>query len=244
MIDSLSEQLSELGVRTGGLLMVHSSFKSLGVSDPEAVVQALLSAIGPQGTLLMPALSYCQKPSNVHDTRTTPGCVGFLAEYFRTRPGTLRSLHPTHSVCGFGPAADAVLGGHAADRTPCGRNSPFRLVIELKGQIFMLGCGLGPNTTMHAIEELIEPPYLYGAEVEYRITDRSGSQSQVVYRTHGFEGFEQRYDRIDAVMAGEGLRFGAVGAADCYLVEADQLCRAATARLEEDNLYFVEKRPT
>jgi hypothetical protein len=38
--------------------VVHSSFKSLGILDPEAFILALLEALGDYGTLLMPSLSY------------------------------------------------------------------------------------------------------------------------------------------------------------------------------------------
>ena len=31
------------------------------------------------------------------------------------------------------------------DQTPCGPNSPFRLVNEMGGHILFLGCGLNPN---------------------------------------------------------------------------------------------------
>ena len=33
----------------------------------------------------------------------------------------------------------------------------------------MLGCGLRPNTSMHAIEELVEPPYLFGPPLSYQL---------------------------------------------------------------------------
>ena len=50
----------DLGVRLGGVLLVHASLRSLGPLDggAETVVLSLLEALGPHGTLLMPALSY------------------------------------------------------------------------------------------------------------------------------------------------------------------------------------------
>lgn len=95
---SLAYDLRLLGLGPGDTLMVHTAFRALGVRDPEAVILALLDVLGDGATLLMPALSWLQEPPDVHDTRATPSCVGFLPEYFRTRPGTRRSLHPTHSV--------------------------------------------------------------------------------------------------------------------------------------------------
>src|SRR3954466_9186243 len=54
--DSLVSQLGALGVRDGGGLVVHSSYRSLGfvVGGPQAAVQALLDAVGPAGTIVVP----------------------------------------------------------------------------------------------------------------------------------------------------------------------------------------------
>ncbi|OSC63358.1 AAC(3) family N-acetyltransferase, partial [Streptomyces sp. 4F] len=48
--------LRELGVRSDDTLLVHSSLSSLGwvCGGPVAVVQGLLDALGPDGTLVVP----------------------------------------------------------------------------------------------------------------------------------------------------------------------------------------------
>ena len=134
----------------------------------ETVVRGLLEAIGPEGTLLMPALTYASvSPEQpVFDVEKTPCCVGAIPEHFRRRPGTRRSIHPTHSVCGIGPRAAYLLGEHHLDKTPCGPHSPFQRLREVKGQIVMLGCGIGPNTSMHAMEECFGVPYLFRRGVD------------------------------------------------------------------------------
>src|SRR3954452_6956496 len=97
--------LKSLGVREGMMLLVHSSLKSLGPipGGPETGIQSLLDALGDRGTLLLPALSYAAvKQVPRFDVRTTPSCVGAISEHFRMCPGSLRSLHPTHSICATG----------------------------------------------------------------------------------------------------------------------------------------------
>ncbi len=234
-------QLQTLGVQAGDTLLAHSSFKSLGMRDPEEILGALLTVLGSQGTLLLPALSFVQQPHTLHDTRHTPSCVGFLSEYFRNREGTRRSLHPTHSVCAVGARAEAILQDHIQDTTPCGPHSPFNRLIENGGKILLIGCGLRPNTTMHAIEEYVNPPYLFGPEREYEITDGDGRVFRKTYRTHGFAGYEQRYDRVAGLLNAEELRAGQVGNALCYLLDASALHRCAVARMQEDPFYFVDK---
>ncbi len=236
----------DLGVRQGGVLLVHSSLRSLGPLDggAETVVQSLLEALGPQGTLLMPALSYrtVGPKSPVFNVLTTSSCVGALPEYFRTRPGTIRSVHPTHSVSGVGPLVKDLLGEHMRSTTPCGPYSPFARLPEAGGQILFLGCGLHPNTSMHAVEEKVEPVYLYGDQVDYRVILADRSQHRMRVRSHSFEGWSQRYDRLAQHLSAPALRQGNVLSANCYLVEASSMWTAALAALHEDPLCFVERR--
>lgn len=241
------DDFARLGIRANGVLLVHSSLRSLGlpVGDPgraEKVVSALLNVLGEEGTLLMPALSYetvgFRQP--FFDVANTPSCVGGLTEYFRTRPGTRRSVHPTHSVCGSGKKAEDILGDHLLDSTPCGAHSPFAKLPGLKGQILSLGCGLRPNTSIHAIEEHIEPVYLFGDYVDYTIRLVDGSQTDMRVRRHNFRGWEQRYDRLEQVMP-EGIHTGLVLNSPCYLVETDQMWAAALRALRQNPLFFVER---
>ncbi len=74
----IADDLANLGVVTGDTVLVHSSFKSLGPvpGGIETVVQGPLRAVGPKGTLLMPALSWALRPPEVFDVRLTSSNVG------------------------------------------------------------------------------------------------------------------------------------------------------------------------
>jgi aminoglycoside 3-N-acetyltransferase len=249
IINQIKRDLSSLGIRPGGILLVHSSMKSLGTvsGGPETLIQGLLEALGPEGTLLMPALSYASVNTDnpYFDVRNTPCCIGLIPEYFRQRKETLRSVHPTHSVCGIGKQADVILKDHIKDTTPVGPYSPFCLLSEKKGQILMLGCGLRPNTSMHGVEELSVPPYLFTSTVEYEIILEDGTHTKQVCKRHGFNvyGFAQRYDRIINVLSADALKTGKVLQAESYLIEAESLWIQAHQKLLEDPLYFVDQIP-
>jgi aminoglycoside 3-N-acetyltransferase len=254
-IHQISTALRRIGVRRGGILLVHSSLSALGYvpGGPETVILGLLDALGAgdgtnAGTLLLPALSYqytrwSGDPVPLFDVHKTPSNVGTIPEHFRTRPGTLRSINPTHSVCGVGPRADEILGEHHLDETPCGPHSPFRKLRDLGGQILMLGCGLRPNTSMHGVEEVAEAPYLFGEFYTYRIVDGDGRESLMRCRAHAFHGWEQRYDRIaDLLAEGTELRIGQVLQAQVHLLTARAMWQRALAAMESDPFYFVERR--
>ncbi len=246
-IEQIAADLRALGVRRGGVLLVHSSLRALGPlpGRAETAVRGLLAALGEGGTLLMPALSYetVRSANPVFDVQATPSCVGALTEYFRLRPGTRRSIHPTHSATARGARAAVLLAGHELDTTPVGPHSPFRKLRDADGQLLFLGCGLRPNTSMHGVEELVEPPYLYADELDYRIllSRPGGGGLTMRVRRHNFVGWEQRYDRLGPLMEGKGLRTGRVLAAAAHLLEAAPMWDAALAALHRDPLYFVDK---
>lgn len=244
-IQHIAIELTACGVRRGGILLVHSSLSSMGYvpGGAETVIRGLLEALGEEGTLLLPALSYetvhAQQP--VFDIRRTPSCVGAITEHYRVRPGTLRSLHPTHSVCGVGPLAPTLLGEHHLDDTPCGAHSPFRKLRDMGGQILFLGCGLRPNTSMHGVEEVTHAPYLFGGMVTYRLICEDGSSLSYTCRRHAFVGWRQRYDRVRHLLAsGTEIREGRVLQATIYLLEAQALWQRAAAAMRQEPFYFVE----
>ncbi|MBT7549777.1 MAG: aminoglycoside N(3)-acetyltransferase, partial [Gemmatimonadetes bacterium] len=110
---SLCADLCRLGVEPGDILFIHSSFKSLGPVDggAETVVRALEDAVGSAGLILMPSFQLVPSERDQRaagwDWATTPSTVGWLTEYFRRMPDTVRSDHYSHSV--------AARGGRAAD---------------------------------------------------------------------------------------------------------------------------------
>ena len=240
----IREELLSLGVTPGGVLLVHSSYKSLGPvpGGIQTVIDGLAGALGPEGTLLMPALSWVSvdREHPEFDVRTTPSCVGAIPETFRTLAGTERSMHPTHSVCGRGPLAHELFQGHILDRTPCGIHSPFSRLRHFHGQILMLGCGLRPNTSMHAVEEAAWAPYLLEPEpVEYVLTGYDGAKVTALHRRHSH--FPQLYDRVAPMLRGRGLAEGPVLDARCHLLDAGALWQAVLERLAEDIHFFIRE---
>ena len=242
----ITRELIALGVRPGGMLLVHSSLSSLGYvpGGPETVIQGLLDALGDEGTLLLPALSWelVGPPEWLFDVRRTPCCVGAIPEYFRQRAGTLRSVSPTHSVCGVGPKAEWALSEHHRDVSPCGPHSPFRRLREAGGQILFLGCGARPNTSMHGVEEVVEAPYYYAEMVDCRVIWSDGHETIQPLRRQSFVGINLRYDRLPALLsAPDEIHRGHVLRAESILYEAEPMWRTAIAAMREDVLYFADR---
>jgi len=124
--DVLVAGFRELGMAPGGLAMAHSSLSSFGHVEggAKAVIEALLEAISPGGTLVLPTLCQADKErrEETWDIARSPSDVGRITEIFRTWPGAIRSDHFTHSVTALGPLAEEITAGHA---TAYGRPSPW-----------------------------------------------------------------------------------------------------------------------
>jgi aminoglycoside 3-N-acetyltransferase len=165
-------------MRAGDTVLVHSSLSRFGYVEggADAVIDALLETVGPDGTLMMSAITtstpmvvQCIEaadagvavsllPLDILNARTWAGTI---PETFRKRPGVARSLHPTHSVTAFGARADELLAGQHDVPGPCGPETPFmRLADEPRGFVLLLGVNHESNTTIHGFEELAGVEYV------------------------------------------------------------------------------------
>lgn len=177
---SLTADLRALGVPAGGVLLVHTSLRSLGwvVGGPVALLHALTNALGPSGTLVMPAFSadlsdpaQWQHPPvpepwwpvirdhwPAFDPALTPTReMGLLADTFRTAPGSQRSAHPQTSFAARGPLADAILHPHPLD-CRLGEHSPLRRLYDHHAHVLLLGVGHANNTCLHLAEYRADYP--------------------------------------------------------------------------------------
>lgn len=244
--DVLVQEFRNIGIEAGDMILMHSSFKSLGVEEitPEIVISALLQVIGESGTLLLPCLSYryVTEENPLFSVKETPCCVGAIPEYFRTRKNTIRSVHPTHSVCATGAFAYEITKDHIKDTTPVGPNSPFTLLPKYNGKIFMLGCGLKPNTSMHGVEEVANAPYcLKTDDTHYKITLEDKTVIESVHKRHNFFGFIQRYDRITEILNDDEIRNGTVLHANCHLIDSKAMWQKGIMAIKENPYRFVDR---
>jgi len=238
-------QLHDLGLQPGDTVLMHSSMKSLGTKKtPEAFLQEVIAALGPEGTLLLPALTYenVNADQPLFSARFTEPCIGLLPRTFFHMEGVLRSLHPTHSVCAFGKLAKELTSQHILDDTPVGPHSPFRLLIKYGGKLLFIGDVVSSCTFMHGLEEIAVTPYVLKKDrTQYIIKDIEGHQTSREYFEHDFTGWHQEYQRIQDILLYPNIRMGKVGKANCTLIDTAALAKKALEILRNDPFYFVSK---
>ena len=167
----ITADLKKMGIEPGDILFIHSSLKSLGYVDggPKAVIQGLLDAVGPEGTLLLPTyympggsiLGTCQLEGYVFDPRIHGTNMGALPEAFLRFSGVQRSIHPTHSVSAIGKHAKYLTEAHQLAPSVFGRGSPWQRFHELNGKVLGIGISMGPVTFYHLLEDTSATPFLF-----------------------------------------------------------------------------------
>jgi aminoglycoside 3-N-acetyltransferase len=232
--ERLVGELRALGVREGGVLLVHTAFRAVRPVEggPLGLVRALRRALGPAGTLVMPTMTDGAAP---FDPRTTPThAMGITAELFWREPGVLRSGHPGSSFAAEGPRA-AELCAPQPLSPPHGPDSPVGRVHALDGQVLLLGVGHSEDTTLHLAEALAGVPYSVSHPCVVEIDGRSASVA-IPETDHCCRGFAI----ADAWLRARGLqREGRVGSAHARLVDARALVAVALEHLAADPLVFL-----
>jgi aminopeptidase-like protein/aminoglycoside N3'-acetyltransferase len=115
--------------------------------------------------MLLPAFSFsfCRNETfNPQATSAVPGgwssSVEFL-EFFRRRPGVVRSVDPILSVAGLGPQAKHLLT--RLPDTSYGRDCLYQRLLQAKAKICCIGAALDESPFLHYVEVALGVPYRY-----------------------------------------------------------------------------------
>lgn len=231
---SLERDLRHLGVREGGVLLVHTSFRAVRPVEggPGELIRALGSAIGANGTLVMPTMT---DGTTVFDRTATPTSgMGITAELFWRRRGVVRSTHPGASFAAEGPFAEPICAPQPLS-PPHGPDSPVGRVRDLEGQVLLLGVGHSESTTLHLAEAIAGVPYSVSHPCAV-LVDGIETTISIAETDHCCRGFAI----ADEWLRGRGLQNeGKVGSADARLCLARDLVAVAVEHLREDPLLFL-----
>lgn len=240
--DDIVDGLFQLGLPAGSSVLVHSSLKSFGYVDGGAptVVRALLTVLGPKGTLLAPTspfrgTQYSYLKSNpVFDVRTTPSLLGIITETVRQWPGAQRSLHPDHPVAAIGALAGDMLAHHERIPTCCGLGSPFMRNVFNDGYILLLGVDNRRNTTLHAVEEAEDPDIFSPDTFTPTVIDWDGRSFTVPVRAYA-ENRPRNFLAVEEPLKAAGImRVGKIGEADVRLIAAQPMFKFVSDMLRRD----------
>ncbi len=243
--------------------MVHCRISELGwvVGGAETVVHALLDALGPDGTLMAYTGWQDAPPDDLgaldeearrvyveehppYDPRVALSSRnhGRVPEALRTWPGALHSGHPEAGVAVLGPLANVLTAEHPYDDA-YGAGTPYARLVELGGQVAMLGAPLETVTLVHHAEAIAQVPgkrrvrygmpvFVDGERLWRTFSDIDTSEGALPYERLLDED-EDYIEHIarSALAAGAGSS-GPVGEATAYLFDARGLLEHAVGWIE------------
>lgn len=157
----LKDQLESMGLKGDETILIHSSMKAIGAVDggADTVLDAWMEYFK-DGLLLLPTHTWktVNADNPVYNPQTTPSCVGLLTNMFMKREGVIRSLHPTHSMAGYGKNAAEYLAGEEYNNTPCTPGGCYDRLKDVSGKVLLVGVGHERNTYIHSVEEVLNVP--------------------------------------------------------------------------------------
>ncbi|MDC0673125.1 aminoglycoside 3-N-acetyltransferase [Nannocystis radixulma] len=247
--ETLARECAELGVEPGDTLMVHASLRAVGevLGGPDALIEAILAAVGPDGTMMM----YIGSPSPLDDTgrgiysaadeafiaehcppfdpyRTRANReFGALAEFFRGHPRVRCSANAGMRMAAVGARADLLTRDHAASYG-MGAGSPLERLCQAGGKLLLLGSDPDNTTLLHYAEAVapiegkrvarVRVPVLAdGARVWLDVEEFDSA--------NGIKDWPERFfaDIVERFVAAGHARSGPIGAAHSHLIPAQAL---------------------
>ncbi len=243
---SLAADLAALGVAAGDMVIVHAGMASVGaiLGGPDAMIAALRDVVGPGGTIA----GYASCDGTHEDLMDDDGRVpdawrdhvpafdatasravrmnGVFPEFLRTTPGARRSANPGASITAIGARADWLCDPHPFDYG-YGPGTPLARLVEADARVLMLGAPLDTMTLMHHAEHLADIPDKLVRRYEVKLA-ATGWQWIEEFDTGDPCSPRLPENFIEQIVtayldSGQG-RQGKVGAADCVLVAAREIC--------------------
>jgi len=143
--ERLITDLRKIGVSKGDHIAIALSFRSIGhvKGGPEAFIDALLEAVGPDGTIIMntftPNFPLAEVASDyIFDSKSARAYTGLIPETLRRRQNSIRSEHPTTSFTALGKLAKYLTEDHDANAHPY---LPLSKLASVNGKYLTIGIG-------------------------------------------------------------------------------------------------------
>jgi aminoglycoside 3-N-acetyltransferase len=197
--------LSEFGLKTGDIVIVHSSLASIGRVEggADALIDAFLETIGNEGTLAAPVF----------------GNLGIFTQTLKNRPEAVISDCPKGTVAAIGADAEFICRDHWKADTAHGHDTPYLKIAGLGGYVCLLGVDQDRNTTLHSVEALLELPYLEATSATIEVADGPIEKTWKYY-----PGPHRDFIGIDHIMRENGkMEIGKIGNAVVRLMKSQDL---------------------
>lgn len=244
--------------------MVHASLRKIGLArtffgegGAELLLDVLDEAVGPAGTLLMTLGSHYEmdwvnlRPvaeraallvgSQPFDHASAPAMkdVGWLAETFRRRPGTLLSANPSGRFGARGAQAERLIADQPWNDY-YGPASPLEKFCRWGGRILRLGADADTVTALHHAEYVARLPNKRRTRWDYLLPGEDGPSHAWIECLDDFQGIaDWQGEDYFALILKAYLTLGRhcegpVGGASSELIDARDIVGFGAGWMEEN----------
>ena len=248
--EELKAQIRAMGILPTDTVLIHSSLRAVGPVEngADGIIDAFKEVLT-DGLLLIPTHTWWNvtKKEPIFDVRSTVPNIGTLPRVAAFRKDAVRSLHPTHSVAGFGKNAAEFLAGEEKAGTPAPPKGVMHRLAFVGAKILLVGVGNDKNTFIHSLDEEAQvPDRLERESYDLTVIDQEGKRHITDFRSHHCSRHPDvsvNYPNFEpALVACGAQQFGKLGNAQVRIVDA-QKCREVVLRIfaRADRDVAVEK---
>lgn len=185
----LSSVAAELELRKGDIVylaaditrLVHIARKNDERFDPAAFLASFTSAIGEEGTLLIPTFNYDLRKNSFFDIRKTQPITGILAQYALRTEGFKRTYNPLHSFAVWGKHRDELCA--MRNESSFAEDSPFGFLFRNNAIMVTVDLDLQSSLTFaHYTEESESVKYRSWKKIPVVYTDEKGKTDRIQFK--------------------------------------------------------------
>ena len=237
----LKQQLQCMNIQKNDTVLIHTSMKAIGPVEngADGIIDAFCEYLE-GGLFLVPTHTWANVNAEnpVYDVTSTVPCIGALPRVAAQRKDGFRSLHATHSICGFGKDAEAFLKG---DEHACSGGAPgdsWDRLPDRNTKILLIGVGHNRNTFIHALDQRAKLPDRLSPSPAFQVTvvDAQGNRYTHPYYSHRCSktsDVSQFYVNFEKPLVELGAQtMGKLGNADVRIIDSNK-CRDIIMRIYE-----------
>ena len=235
----LVAEFKRIGLEEKDVVFIHSSFKSFGGVEggPQTVIDALISTLGNEGTLIVPRFNFDFSTHNTPwDIRTTPSQTGIISEFVRKDPRSFSVFHPIYSF--------SIIGKHAKElvkhryKGSYSKDSIFYKLRILGAKILQIDRVYKGTTMFHHVEEMLGVDYRYIKNFTGIVTDENGKSYEdtfSIYVLNREQNFFTYVQPIGKILEEKGvMKIDKIGDATIWYMKADDMYRVTADAIKKN----------
>jgi len=252
--NEIIKALKAAGVRSGQVIYLQSDLrgpgKIEGVKTREefcgAYFESIFELIGKEGTLVVPTYTTQVARFDIDFVwEETPSLMGIFSEFVRRHPQSLRSVHPTKSLCAIGRDKEFICGDNGTNAY--GWHSPFHRMLIKKAKILTIGLVSGYVVGIaHHLEAAYCLPYVYNKLLKWSPIISGKRDKKPYFATVRYLNLDVEYDLtawVKHMRELGGVKSARLGGGKVHMADYEQVFTEGSKLLKENPYYFLKQPP-